>query len=138
MISDMSEKRDKSQYGNEKGVSVNHYLIKMINEILLAVDRNTANENFAVLCTMIDWRQALDRQCPKLCIQSFMQNGVRRSLIPLLVSYLQNRKMSVKWHGLFSKLRSLNGGGPQVALWGILEYLSISNNNTNYIRSLKY
>ena len=82
---------------------------------------------------MIDWRQAFDRQCPKLGIQSFMQNGGRRSLIPLLVSYLQNRKNSVKWHGLFSKLRSLNGGGPQGALWGILEYLSISNNNTNYI-----
>ena len=110
MISDMSEKRDKSQYGNEKGVSVNHYLIKMSNAILLAVDRNTDNEKFAVLCTMIDWRQAFDRQCPKLGIQSFMQNGVRRSLIPLLVSYFQNRKISVKWHGLLSKLRSLNGG----------------------------
>ena len=31
----MSKTRDPSQYGNEKGVSVNHYLIKMINEILV-------------------------------------------------------------------------------------------------------
>ena len=35
MINDMSELRDKSQYGNLKGVSVNHYPIKMIHEILL-------------------------------------------------------------------------------------------------------
>ena len=38
---DMSEYRDLSQYGNEKGLSVNHYLIKTINKILFSVDRNT-------------------------------------------------------------------------------------------------
>jgi hypothetical protein len=31
LISDMSKTRDPSQYGNQKGISVNHYLIKMIN-----------------------------------------------------------------------------------------------------------
>ena len=41
--------------------------------------------------------------------------------------------MIVKWHGAESSLRDLNGGGPQGGLWGILEYLSQSNNNTNYI-----
>ena len=50
MISDMSNSRDPSQFGNEKAISVNHYLINMINEILISVDRNTANEKFAVLC----------------------------------------------------------------------------------------
>ena len=33
------------------------------------------------------------------------------------------------WNGI----RDLNGGGPQGALWGILEYLSQSNNNTDFI-----
>ena len=56
MLSDMAKTRDPSQYGNEKGVSVNHYLINMINEILLCVDKNTANEKFAVLCSVIDLR----------------------------------------------------------------------------------
>ena len=28
LISDMADARDVSQYGNEKGISVNHYLIK--------------------------------------------------------------------------------------------------------------
>ena len=32
-------------------------------------------------------------------------------------------------------MKELNGGGPQGALWGILEYLSLSNDNTNYISS---
>ena len=41
--------------------------------------------------------------------------------------------MIVKWHGIESKLRTLNGGGRQGALWGILEYLSQSNNNTDFL-----
>ena len=133
LISDMSDLRDKSQYGNEKGVSVNHYLINMIHEILTGVDVNTSNQKFAVICTMIDWKQAFDRQCPKLGVDSFMRNGVRRSLIPLLTNYLQDRKMVVKWMGEVSDMKVLNGGGPQGALWGILEYLSISNNNSDYL-----
>ena len=41
--------------------------------------------------------------------------------------------MIVKWNGTTSSIRNLNGGGPQGGLWGILEYLSQSNNNTDHI-----
>ena len=133
MLADMKENRDKSQYGNEKGVSVNHHLIKMIDEILRNLDQNSKYEKFAVFCTMIDWKQAFDRQCPRLGIQSFINNGIRRSLIPLLLNYFQDRQMLVKLHGVISTLRKLHGGGPQGALWGILEYLSQTNNNTDFI-----
>ena len=133
----MSDGRDISQYGNEKGISVNHYLIKMINEILISVDKNTANEKFAVLCSLIDWKQAFDRQCPTLGVQSFVTNGVRNSLVPLLINYFQDRQMIVKWHNQESSVRNLNGGGPQGALWGILEYLAQSNNNTEYVNPEK-
>ena len=54
MLADMAEFRDRQQYGNEKGVSLNHLLLKMINKILTAVDRNTANEKYAVVLTMLD------------------------------------------------------------------------------------
>ena len=41
MTSDMEANLDQSQYGNRKGLSINHYLIKMIHRILTVVDRNT-------------------------------------------------------------------------------------------------
>ena len=41
MTQDMAPSRDPQQYGNEKGLSINHYLIKMINKILTAVNTNT-------------------------------------------------------------------------------------------------
>ena len=58
-----------------------------------------------------------------------MQNGVRPSLIPVLVNYFQDRQMSVKWHGCQSVPRNIKGGGPQGATLGLLEYLSQSNNS---------
>ena len=40
MIDDMKEKLDPSQYGNEKGTSVEHYLVKMIHRIITVLDNN--------------------------------------------------------------------------------------------------
>ena len=51
----------------------------------------------------------------------------------MLNNYIQNRKLVVKLKGTLSSLRNLNGGGPQGVLWRILEYLSQSNNNTDFI-----
>ena len=41
--------------------------------------------------------------------------------------------MSVKWNGGRSDLKSINGGGPQGATLGILEYLAQSNNNADCV-----
>ena len=88
----MKSDRDPSQYGNSKGVSVQHYLIKMIDKVLRALDTNNQKEAYAVIASLIDWSKAFDRQCPKLGVQSFVDNGVRRSIIPLLINYCQEMK----------------------------------------------
>ena len=41
--------------------------------------------------------------------------------------------MSVKWHGCQSVPRKVNGGGPQGATVGLLEYLSQSNNSADCV-----
>ena len=89
IVSDMSANMDPSQYGNKAGVSVQHYLMKMLHTILLNLDNNQKGDTFAVLAAMIDWKQAFPRQDPTLGVQSFINNGVRGTLIPLLVNYLK-------------------------------------------------
>ena len=126
-------KTDFSQYGNQKGVSINHYLVKMLNKILTELDKNSTSEAIAVIAEYIDWSKAFDRQCPILGIQSFIRNGVRLELIPILINYFQDRKMTVKWHGQFSSLRTLPGGGPQGATIGIWEYISQSTGNVDFL-----
>ena len=133
MISDMSSTFDPAQYGNQRGISVQHYLIKMIHRILTALDNNSRKDTFAVIANLIDWNNAFPRQCPKLGIESFIKNGVRPALIPVLINYFQNREMKVKWHGCHSLPRKVNGGGPQGATLGLLEYLSQSNNSADMV-----
>ena len=134
IVSDMSSSLDPAQYGNQKGISIQHYLIDMIHRILTTLDNNSRKETFAVIANLIDWNNAFPRQCPKLGIESFMKNGVRPALIPVLVNYFQNREMTVKWHGCHSLPRRVNGGGPQGATLGLLEYLSQSNDSADMVK----
>ena len=133
VISDMKAKLDPSQYANQKGVGIQHYLIKMLNRILTVLDKSSKGEAKAVIATFIDWKQAFPRQCPKLGIEAFIAVGVRPAVIPMLINYFQNRKMCVKWKGVFSEIRRLNGGGPQGGILGILEYLAQSNDNADVV-----
>ena len=133
ITSDMLPHLDPSQYGNQKGLSTQHYLVKMLHQILTATDKNTKDVAMAVVVQMVDWQAAFDRQCHRLGILSFLNNGVRKSLIPILISYFQDRQMAVKWNGNLSKAHPLPGGGAQGGQLGQIEYLSQSNNNANFL-----
>ena len=100
---------------------------------MTALDNNSRKDIFAVIANLIDWNNAFPRQCPKLGIESFMRNGVRPAIIPVLINYFQNREMTVKWHSCHSLPRKVNGGGPQGATLGLLEYLSQSNNSADMV-----
>ena len=111
IISDMKDSIDPAQYGNQKNLSIQHYLVRLLHRIVSNLDRNSKGEVNAVLCMFIDGKQAYSRQCHTLGVQSFINNGVRASLIPLLISYFEDREMRVKWHGVISRPRKLPGGG---------------------------
>ena len=139
VIADMKPTSDPSQFGNEKGISVQHCLVKMLDTIHTQLDTNNQSEAYATIISMIDWSKAFDRQCPKLGVQSFIRNGVRKALIPRLINFFQDRKMQVKWQGLLSTVRALPGGGPQGCTTGLLEYKSQTNNNCDFVPpSLRY
>ena len=133
VILDMKDKLDPSQFGNQKNLSIQHYLIRLLHRIVSNVDRNSKGEINAVLCMFIDWKQAYSRQCHTLGVQSFLENGVRPSLIPILISYFEDREMRVKWHGKLSQPRKLPGGGAMGASLGNWEFLSQTNDNADCV-----
>ena len=102
MVEDMKDKLDACQFANQANQSINHYLVKLIDRVLSVLDGSTKGEHAAVIATLVDWSKAFDRQDPTLAIMSFQDNGVRISLIPILMSFFEGRKMSVKWHGVSS------------------------------------
>ena len=105
----------------------------MIHKIHTALHNNFKRQIFAVVANLIDWNSAFVRQCPKMGVRSFQKNGVRNALIPLLVSYFQDRYQSMKWRGINSSPQRINGGGPQGATLGLLEYMSQTNNNADCV-----
>ena len=133
IIFDMKEKLDPSQYGNQTNLSIQYYLVRMIHRILTSLDNNSGGDTFAVLATFIDWSKAYSRQWYKLGIKSFIRNGVRPALIPLLINYFQNRKIIVKFHGKLSEPRHQPGSGAQGATLGNWEFLSQTNNSADSV-----
>ena len=119
---------DTSQFANQKGQSMDHYLM-MIDKILRSLDGASKGEANAALVTLEDFSKAFDRQDATLAVKSFQDNGVRPSLIPLLISFFERRQMTVKWHGVKSGLRDLPGGSPQGASLGLWSFLSQTNDN---------
>ena len=122
---------DHSQYENQHGVSTQHYLINMIHKILSDTDTSKVT---AVLATFIDWKYAFPNQCPKLGIKAFQKCGVRNALIPVLISYLQERSIIVKWHGKQSNRIPTPGEGPQGGYLGNMEYLAQSNESADCVK----
>ena len=80
----------------------------------------------AVIAASVDWAAAFDRLDPTMTVQKFIKLGVRPALIPIIISYMSNRRMIVKFKGAKSKPTPLIGGGPQGTLLGGIQY-NVSN-----------
>jgi hypothetical protein len=91
IISDMEATLDPAQFGNQKGISIQHYLIQMLHRML---DNNSKGDVFAVVVNLIAWNNVFTRQCPKSGIESFIQNGVRPSLISVLTTFKTGKCLS--------------------------------------------
>ena len=76
LVADIAPTCDKAQYGNVKGLSVQHYLVKILHQVLLTLDKHSQSESFAVIMSMIDWSKAFDYQSHILGLQSFIDNGM--------------------------------------------------------------
>ena len=86
-----------------------------------------------MIAASVDWAAAFDCQDPTLAIKGFIAIGVRPALIPILISYLKDRKMRVKFNGEVSEVLTLVGGGPQGTLIGQIMYLVQTNNNADCV-----
>ena len=130
-MEDISHNIDIGQYGGQAGIGTEHLIVGLLDRILKLLDQHS--DRSAVLMTCLDWSAAFDRQDPTLAIKKFLELGVRPSLIPLLASYLTDRKMQVKFNGELSEFFALVGGGPQGTLLGQIEYLVQSNDNASSV-----
>ena len=116
-------KMDFRQYGGTKGNSVCHYLIEFLNFILYQLESGSK----AVLACVVDFSKAFNRQDHQILIEKLCDLGTPGWLLRLVVAFLEDRTMKVKYKGIYSSLFDLPGGGPQGTLLGLFLFLILIN-----------
>ena len=120
----IGEKIDFRQYGGIKGNSITHYLIEFLNFILLNQD---STDQTAILACMVDFSKAFNRQNHNLLITKLSDMGVPSWLLKVVMAFLSDRTMLLRYKGKLSSLKHLPGGGPQGTLLGLLLFLVLIN-----------
>ena len=115
---------DPGQCGGLKKSSISHYLIKLLHYIHFNLDRP---EPHAVLLACVDMSKAFNRMSHQQVIEDLFHMKVPGWLLLILISYLTDRKMSMKFRGVLSALRSMPGSSPQGTVLGVILFIIYFN-----------
>ena len=120
----IKDKIDTQQFGGQKGNSISHYMIELINFILQNQDYDLP---IAVLVSTIDFSKAFNRINHNLIITKLADMGVPGWLLNIVMGFLEDRTLLVRFNGESSESKALPGGGPQGTLLGLLLFLILIN-----------
>ena len=115
---------DPGQCGGLKGSSISHYLVKLLHFVHSYLDKN---EPYAVLLSLVDLEKAFNRVSHTIVIEDLADMNVPGWLLKILISYLTERSMFLKFGGALSSKKFLPGSSPQGAFLGILLFIIIFN-----------
>ena len=118
----VQQRLDPGQFGGLKGCSIVHYLMLLFDFILSSTDTRN-NIPKAVMIALVDFSKAFNRINHAKVITRLSDWGVPGWLLKILISYLKERSMIVRYKGANSSQHLLPGGGPQGSLLGMILYL---------------
>ena len=107
------------------GHSCSHALISLIDFMLKNTDK--CDPPKAVVTLLADWSKAFNLVNHNICIRILILLKVPSWLIRLLVSYLENRRIVLKFRGCRSSGRVMKGSSPQGTLIGVILYILYIN-----------
>ena len=110
---------DLDQLGGLPGCSVNHYLILMMDFIHKKLDTGHKNQT-AVLGCLVDFSKAFNRIDHNIITTILSDLNVPTCALRLIISYLSNRRMCVRYNGATSSDQDIPGGGPQGGLLTVI------------------
>ena len=115
---------DPGQCGGLKGSSITHYLVKLLHFVHMNLDKRDPH---AVLMALVDLEKAFNRVSHQLVIEDLADMHVPGWLLLILISYLTERSMFMRYKGSTSSNKLLPGSSPQGAFLGILLFIIIFN-----------
>ena len=117
-------KIDWGQYGGTKGSSISHYLIELVNFVLFNQDLKIPQ---TVLAAFIDFSKASNPINHNLIITILSDMGVPGWLLKIIMGFLTEREMILRYKGGCSSKKALPGGSPQGTRLGLLLFLILIN-----------
>lgn len=120
----VGEKMDWGQFGGMHGSSITHYLIEFTNFVLYNQDMKNPQ---AVLALMVDFSKAFNRQNHNIIVKVLSRMGVPGWLLKLVVAFLTDRELILRYKGKKSGRKSLPGGSPQGTRLGMFLFLILIN-----------
>ena len=127
---DIGNKIYKNQFAGRKGVGTVHLIVKLLDRVLGMLDKPGMK---AVIQASVDWASAFSRTDPTKTVTKMINMGIRPSIVNILIEFLENRQMSVKFNGQESSLFTLVGGGPQGSWSGQQSYIISSDDNADCV-----
>ena len=115
---------DPGQCGGLKKSSISHYLVKLLHFAHFNLDKQSAH---AVLLGCVDMSKAFNRMSHQQVIEDLFHMKVPGWLLLILISYLTDRKMVMKFRGVLSALRLLPGSSPQGTVLGVILFIIYFN-----------
>ena len=85
------------------------------------------NERQGVLGVMIDFSKAFNRIDHNIIVTKLAEMGVPNWLLRILMGFLSNRKLQVKYRGGKSMLKDMPGSGPQGTVLGMFLFIILIN-----------
>ena len=110
---------DLDQLGGLPGCSVEHYLVLMLDFIHKGLDNSKKNPT-AVLAGLVDFSKAFNRIDHNVIVTILSDLNIPTCALRLIISYLSNRKMCVRYNGAVSAEQDIPGGGSQGGLHTVL------------------
>ena len=110
------------QLGGLPGCSIVHYIIRMIDFILRNIDDSSKDQK-AVIAATVDFSKAFNRMSHNKIITILSDLNIPTCALRIIISYLSNRSLCIRYHGAVSSDRDMPGGGPQGTLLIVLLFI---------------
>ena len=136
ILFDIKPSIDPRQYGNVKGSSTAHYLIRLMYNLLSELDK--PDKLFSLI--MYDFKKGFDLIDHTTVIQRLLDMGLRPAYANWLCSFLQDRQQRVRMpDGTLSSWKLITCGTPQGTLVGPVAFLAMVNDAAVHTKDrLKY
>jgi hypothetical protein len=120
----IGDKMDRDQFGGQKGHSVSHYLIELINAIAFNQDLSSPH---ATMMAAVDLSKGFNKLDHTILLTLLSDMGVPGWLLKIVASYLQNRTLTIKHKGQNSETTDMPGGVGAGCTLGLFCFLVMFN-----------